>query len=63
MVKAGMARIEADVAILKAAYGDLTADLEDNRRALAARVRPQGFGEGPRRASAIAFSASGAITA
>ena len=34
MVKAGMARIEADVAILKAAYGDSTAAFEDHRRAL-----------------------------
>jgi chromosome segregation ATPase len=34
MVKAGMARIEADVAILKTAYADLTAAFEDQRRAL-----------------------------
>ena len=33
MVKAGMARIEADVAVLKSAYGDLTAAFEDQRRA------------------------------
>jgi len=34
MVKAGMARIETDIAILKAAYGDLTAAFEDQRRAI-----------------------------
>ncbi len=31
MVKAGMARIEADIALLKSAYGDLTLALEDVR--------------------------------
>jgi hypothetical protein len=42
MLKAGMARIEQDVAILKAAYGDLTAAFEDHRNELARQSRLPG---------------------